>query len=443
MKRQINKSILNLYIIILFSILLSCFVLSAPAFPHAVYGTALVGSSNVAAGTTISARIGNVSTFEMIEAGFYGNASADPHQYLVVSDGTNGDTITFYIGCAAATPTTIFSAGKVEQLNLAIASGTAYCGDGTCNGGESTGSLDSCTTSTNVCNTDCGATTTTTTTTSGGGGVSSGGAAAVAEAVTPTEVTDTTIVSDILKSIDPASIGLDSVSSDDVTVTVVQDTTTKTQLSVDMIISSLDLATSEQAKQALTEIQEAIDLGEVVSLSVKKSLIVYKVKSKTTGKSTTVSLITSEFTATKDGKNVRIIETIPKTMAESSDDITFVGLQPSSILQVDPIFEFDFAEVKAGDKKEIKYTINKKISEITSNTVAVYEESDEKPAVCGNSICESGETIDTCPQDCKVKKEQLAGWLIVGIVIVLGLILYFYWKKKKNKVIDNINDNFK
>tara|TARA_Y100000034_G_scaffold39094_2_gene48175 strand:- start:12143 stop:13438 length:1296 start_codon:yes stop_codon:yes gene_type:complete len=428
----------------MFVITLSCFVLSVPPFPHSFYGAATKSSANIASGTTVTARINNVvrGSFTITEAGLYGNATA--HQFLPVAGNSSidltGETITFYIGCRASTTTYAWSSAAFTSLPLSVTSG--YCGDGSCSGGESAGSGDVCTASKNTCQTDCGRTTSTTTS-GGSSGTSSGSGAPVTDTTTPTEITDTTLISDILQSIDPESLGLDSVSSEDVTITIVQDKIIKTPLSiVDTITTSLNLATSEPAQQALTEIQEAIDSGEVVSLDVKKSLIVYKVKSKTTFKSTTVSLITSEFTALKDGKNVRVIETIPKTMAESADDVKFVGLQPTLILQADPIFEFDFAEVKEGDKKEIKYTINKKISEITSNTVAVYEESDEKPAVCGNNICEDGETIESCPGDCKVEKEPTYGWLIVGIIIVLGLVLYFWWKKKQNQIIEDIDDNF-
>ena len=65
--------------------------------------------------------------------------------------------------------------------------------------------------------------------------------------------------------------------------------------------------------------------------------------------------------------------------------------------------------------------------------------------VCGDNFCEGDETLDSCPADCAApeedeeEKEGLvgekpslpAGWIIIGVIVIVGLILYFALTGKK------------
>lgn len=428
MKKQINKSILYLTVV-LCSILLSSFVIgdNPPLIPHSFSGTAKAGTTNISASTIITARVNGVvkGSIVMDRAGFYGNLSSIPKLYLSVggssSDELIGQTITFYIGCAAANTST-WSEGSFTTLNLQLASGTAYCGDGSCNGGESVGSTNTCTSTQNICNIDCGSSSSSTSSTgsggSGSGSTSAAGGGGGAVSAAPTVVSDVSTISLILQGISPSALGLESLSSSDVTVTVVKEAVTVSKpTSVESIGESLDLATSEAAKEALAELKTAVSEGKASAMDFTKSLEVFKVKSKETGKTVIVSLIQTEFVAPKDCKNLKIIETVPKTMAESAKEVNFINLQPTTILQADPIFEFMFSEAKAGDKKLIKYTLNKELSAITSKTVGTFEAvSAEKPSE---------------PVLPPVEKKPMTGFIIAGIVVLLGLIIYFVYAKRK------------
>lgn len=58
---------------------------------------------------------------------------------------------------------------------------------------------------------------------------------------------------------------------------------------------------------------------------------------------------------------------------------------------------------------------------------------------CGDGYCEGDENSDNCEADCPKpvpveeakEKPNIAGWIIVGVIVVIGLIVYFAVTKKK------------
>jgi len=74
-------------------------------------------------------------------------------------------------------------------------------------------------------------------------------------------------------------------------------------------------------------------------------------------------------------------------------------------------------------------------SDCTFNTLACTSAPAGSESVCGNAICETGETPENCAADCASQQEAPAipYWVyitivVVIIVVVLGYIYYYKWK---------------
>ncbi|MEW5896512.1 MAG: hypothetical protein AB1668_02365 [Nanoarchaeota archaeon] len=82
----------------------------------------------------------------------------------------------------------------------------------------------------------------------------------------------------------------------------------------------------------------------------------YVIKSKANGEELTVAKVEKSFTAADNFEVVEIIESIPKTVAASTDNILFTGEQPA-IVQKDPLFKWSFVSLKKSETKDLSYFI--------------------------------------------------------------------------------------
>lgn len=213
-------------------------------------------------------------------------------------------------------------------------------------------------------------------------------------------VTTTVDKSTIIQGIKPADLGITEVTAEKIEATKVGIAETTATVTAEKIDTVLQTATGE-AKTVLQEIKSSISSGSSASASVQAKLEVYQVKSTETGKQVYVSKISLSFTADKDAKKVEIVEVIPKSVAASINEIIFTGEKPK-ILQADPIVQWEFADVKQGDKKDLTYLVSKKLDTLNTTTVAV---STPVPA----------------PVKPAVSNEVIIG--IVIVIIVAGLII--------------------
>lgn len=129
--------------------------------PHVFDGVVIwANGTAVPSNNSINATLGNYHFTTVTDSnGQYGYSSL----FQVLNCPGDSNTITFYIQ-GVATNTTTFSSGGDTTFN--ITAGGVVCGDGRCNGTETTGSTNEYPT----CNRDCGSPSITTTTGGGGGG---------------------------------------------------------------------------------------------------------------------------------------------------------------------------------------------------------------------------------------------------------------------------------
>lgn len=148
-------------------------------------------------------------------------------------------------------------------------------------------------------------------------------------------------------------------------------------------------------------------------VEVRANIIVYRVTLFEGEKS--ITLIKKEIISTlgADAPNTSIVEIIPKTIASSASQISFINTG-YDVLEQDPIIKFNAAST------EIKYYVEKKVTEYEAKKAKTILFSDGKENSAGRNILTGfvsyGRTAIGSVLDSK---------LIVGIII-LSLLLVFY-----------------
>lgn len=228
-------------------------------------------------------------------------------------------------------------------------------------------------------------------------------------------VTDKSVISEVIQGVKAADLGVQIVNVENIEVKKVAQgegtTTVAATESAKVVETALSIATDESAKQALNEIKQSVSSGSSAPVSVKTSVEVFEVKEKTTGKITYSSKITLTLEPDKDLKGVTIVEVISKSVAANIADVIFLGEKPT-VLQADPIVQWEFQEVKQGETKDLSYQVAKKIDTLTSNTVAV-----------------SQAAVSAPPAEIKGPNTMV----IIGIIalVAIGVAAFFYFQKKR------------
>lgn len=380
------------YLLFFFIILILAGVCYAvPQDPYIIYGKVTfydTGSSSTIdapIGTVITATSpnGNTSSVTTTEAGYYGRQGTE--RLVLTSDNSGAQTVTFSATASGYTVTgytaTFTFPGRFQQYHLNFVA--------------------------------------TAVTTAAAGGLGGGGGAAVsaaAPAETLTTVTSEAVVNEITATLPEGWVN--------VKVEQVGEAKTETVTAAD-INAALSAATETSAISALQQVKNAISNNEVSQVTVSKTLHVYKASNLETGEAVYRSEITLTITAPNNMENVRIIEVVLKSVAQSSDDLIFLGQVPNT-LQKDPILEWLFTKLSKGETKELSYIVKKKLAAITSTSLSVGKEVvvivEEKPPVK-----EEKKTpfIFTA--------EAWIGIMIIVFIVAIGLIIYYVYTKPKTE----------
>lgn len=244
-------------------------------------------------------------------------------------------------------------------------------------------------------------------TTGGGGGGGGGGAAAPAPTPTPTPaptpeptpaptpappittvpvtttnvpVTETEKKQEVIRGVTPEELGITEITASNVEVTqtgAAELTVTATPTIIDSITQAIAL--EQGVKQVLEEIKNEISAQQAQAVSIQIKLEVFEVKSPETGKSTFVSKVSLTFTAPDTLQNVKIVQVIPKSVAQNVAEVIFGGGQPA-VLQADPVVQWSFDSVAEGETKDLSYTVKKKLTSLEATTVAVASAPAVQPA---------------------------------------------------------------
>lgn len=195
------------------------------------------------------------------------------------------------------------------------------------------------------------------------------------------------------------------------------------------------------AKESLEELKAALESTEAKEVVVEKKLDVYKATNPDNGVSVYRSIVSLSFKADKPMKDVKIVESIPKDVAADVSELEFPGAKPR-VLQADPIVEWTFDEVKAGEEKDLSYVVKKELKSIESTTFSGATVEEAAPVKPVTTTTETTTTETKPAEKPAVEKEDTetpeepkskTGLMIVLALVLVGVVVgFFMWKKKQD-----------
>jgi len=367
-------------LLFLFLSIFSLYLANAAGNEHYTiyYGSLTIDGSEVSSGQTLSATIGGT------DAGSTTISTTGEYKLIVTlpTTSSSGDEITFSLSI----PSGYSSVTDIAATNYNTANDEKYV------------------------NLDLGFSGTATTTTAAPSEGGDGGSAMAAPAAPKApeslkKITDLTKINDIIASLPEGWTNVDVYQVGESK----SETVTKSLES--LLTEALKHATDPKAISALQNIQNKLKSGELLQLSVTKTLNVYKITNKDNGQSVFRSKITLTFTAPNDIKNVKIVEVVPHAVVDSIEGIDFPGEKPE-VLQNDPIFQWTFDLIRKDVTNSLDYIIKKKVDNLDSiKTVAASEKGFILP----------------------VMSKSVMGVMIIVIIVLIGLAVYYQYLKKKEK----------
>jgi hypothetical protein len=218
-------------------------------------------------------------------------------------------------------------------------------------------------------------------------------------------------------------------------------TTTESYSSSTSPVSSQELEEildeSDLTDEEKQEYLEALDQG---ILEITRELTVKKTTSQGQDTFESTFSIVIRNKSNKNLKDIKIVETIPKEIAEDASLIS--SPYQFRVLVQDPVIEFIIPLLNAGQSITIPYTVNNDVTEDQLNQMSgvIYKadfaeaEPTEPPAIL--PVIDPVDDVPGMGDDVKKEpvKEKSTLWLwIVIIILVILLILYFVYNSKGKK----------
>lgn len=368
-------------IFLLFILTILPMVAATPGFPHEFCGDVLINGFPAPNGTLVSARITGkevITNSQNPVATVNGNFGKDGLPLLVQGDLKNGDVVKFYVNNVDSGETAIFEYGAgPDCVDLSVTITTPPGGGGSSGGGSS-----------------------------GDGSTGSGSSGGGTTPTTPD--------------------------------TQQPQVTTQTHSSVTTSVSVEDLKEIlRESNLSDQEIQEYINNSENNFFEIERTLDVRKTTS-TTGQEEFLSTftITIKNTSNSNLENIKIVEEVPKEVAEDTSEI--YSVYDFRILVADPVLEFVVPSLNVGQTFNITYSVEKEVKEedfskmkgvITKAEVVSFADDDEDSVV----VIPPTDTENNYPEPTTSSKSNNTWLWIILILLILGLAYFLFFGKKKSK----------
>ena len=179
------------------------------------------------------------------------------------------------------------------------------------------------------------------------------------------------VVDSIIESIDADDLGIfGDVSTDDLEVTVEQTITEIVTVVSDEVQSILDdVVVDELARIAIEEIVALIANQDATEVQVEQRVEVFRVTDPNSGNEVYRTRISLTITAEEDAEEITIVQVIPKDVARTVSELVFPNGMVPRVLQDDPIIEWVFEDVKAGQELDMSYIVSKKVENVSTQTL--------------------------------------------------------------------------
>jgi hypothetical protein len=189
-------------------------------------------------------------------------------------------------------------------------------------------------------------------------------------------------VEDLLSTVSASDLGYTLLSIDNMKAEQVNTFSTITKLDYASLTVWIGYVQSSSGQDYLNAILEKLDSDELGILSVEHKAEVFTVKNiySNTGHATNRTRVTIKVSSDQDVTGLRILELIPKSIAQNSSLIAFTQLSGSpSIIEQDPLIEWDAPLLRKGETKSFTYYLKAGVSKDEFRSISLYDK--PKPAV--------------------------------------------------------------
>ena len=186
----------------------------------------------------------------------------------------------------------------------------------------------------------------------------------------------TTNVQELLETVSPPELGFDNLSTEKMRAELAGKFISTTKMDVSGLTSLFNTMGNLSVKSVFNATLQKLKSGEAATLAVDHKIEVFSISSiySNAGTTTSRTRMTLKVVADQDISGLKIFEVIPKSAASSSAQIILAFSSGSpSIVESDPVLEWDIASLRRGESKTFIYYIKGSIANDSFKTLAVYE----------------------------------------------------------------------